>query len=105
MEINVKRESELSLYLSGYFLKYRLMKFSGIESKKGKLLARNSPTFIYRPAILVCSCAFCIFFAIAIVTLLYHYLELSVSLHGKLLECRDCIFIFYIAALFMIAPK
>lgn len=105
MEIKVKRESELRLYLSGYFLKYRLMKFSGIESKKGNLLARSSTRFIYLPAILAYSYAFWIFFAIALITLFYNYLDLSVPLHSKLLEGRGCIFIFYVAALLTITPK
>lgn len=81
------------------------MKFSGIESKKGNVLARSCPRFIYRPAILAYSYAFGIFFAIAFITSFYNYLALSVPLHGKLLEGRDCIFIFYVAALLTLAPK
>lgn len=69
--------------------------------QKGKFVRPGKSSLVYLPAIPECSCALCIFFAIAFITLFYNYLDLSVPLHCKLLEGRDCIFVIMVPAKYL----
>lgn len=48
-----------------------------------------------------CVPTYSVFFAFAFITLFYKYLDLSVLFHCKLLEGRDCIFMFMVSVKYL----